>query len=222
MRSRTSDASKLLETERLVKQGYEVFIDRHLAVGVEWAKEIERQIRTADAVIPLLSAASITSEMIAYEVQIAHEAAQQQEGKPRLLPVRVDFKGALPDPLSSVLAPLQYALWSGAEDDDRLAEELLSSLHAPEPPKPATNVEPPGGAVPLDSRFYLVRPTDEQFLDAIGGVTASCWSRGRGRWARLRCWREGCNWRGLPRQKSSPRIFRSSTRATWRRSSLSS
>jgi serine/threonine protein kinase len=157
---------QLLEAE-LKAQGHEVFIDRHLTVGVEWAKEIERQVRTADAVIPLLSAASITSEMIAYEVQIAHEAAQQQEGKPRLLPVRIDYEGALPDPLSSILAPIQYTLWSGAEDDDRLAEELLSSLQAPEPPKLTTNIEPPGGAVPLDSRFYLVRPTDEQFLDAI-------------------------------------------------------
>jgi serine/threonine protein kinase len=157
---------RLLEAE-LRAQGHQVFIDRHLTVGVEWAKEIERQVRTADAVIPLLSAASITSEMIAYEVQIAHEAAQQQEGKPRLLPVRIDYEGALPDPLSSILAPIQYVLWNGAEDDDQLAEELLSSLQAPEPPKPATNIEPPGGAVPLDSRFYLVRPTDEQFLDAI-------------------------------------------------------
>ena len=157
---------RLLEAE-LRAQGHGVFIDRHLTVGVEWAQEIERQIRTADAVIPLLSAASITSEMIAYEVQIAHEAAQQQEGRPRLLPVRIDYEGELPDQLSSILAPIQYTLWSSAEDDDRLAEELLSSLQAPEPPKLATNIEPPGGAVPLDSRFYLVRPTDEQFLDAI-------------------------------------------------------
>ena len=46
----------LLEAE-LRAQGHAVFIDRHLTVGVEWAKEIERQVRTADAVIPLLSAA---------------------------------------------------------------------------------------------------------------------------------------------------------------------
>jgi serine/threonine protein kinase len=156
----------LLESE-LRAQGHDVFIDRHLTVGVEWAKEIERQVRTADAVIPLLSAQSMTSEMIAYEVQIAHEAAQEQDGKPRLLPVRIDYEGALPDSLSSILAPIQYVLWSGNEDDERLAEELLISLQAPAAPKPATNIEPPGGAVPLDSKFYLVRPTDELFLDAI-------------------------------------------------------
>src|SRR5207249_2591368 len=87
---------KLLERE-LEAHGYNVFIDRHLSIGVEWAKEIERQVRTADAVVPLLSAASAQSEMLAYEVQIAHEAAQQQEGRPRILPVRINFEGALPD-----------------------------------------------------------------------------------------------------------------------------
>src|SRR5437763_460410 len=157
---------RLLE-EGLKTQGHEVFVDSHLTVGVEWAKEIERKVREADAVLPLLSAASSTSEMIAYEVQMAHETAQAQEGRPRILPVRVSYEGALPDALSNILAPIQYALWTGAQDDDRLTTELLNALQAAEAPRLALNVEPPGGAVPLDSRFYLVRPTDEQFLDAI-------------------------------------------------------
>src|SRR5206468_4002024 len=50
----------LLETH-LREQGYQVFIDRHLTIGVEWAQAIEREVRTADAVIPLLSAASVQS-----------------------------------------------------------------------------------------------------------------------------------------------------------------
>src|SRR5215212_5056999 len=93
---------KLLETQ-LKAHGYEVFIDRHLRIGVEWAKEIERQVRTADAVVPLLSQSSIYSEMLACEVQIAHEAAQEKEGKPRLLPVRVDYDGPLPEALAVIL-----------------------------------------------------------------------------------------------------------------------
>ncbi|MFL6332185.1 MAG: AAA-like domain-containing protein [Pyrinomonadaceae bacterium] len=157
---------RMLEAE-LKAQGHEVFIDRHTGVGVEWAKEIEQQVRTADAVIPLVSAASVSSEMLAYEVQIAHEAAQQQNGRPRLLPVRVEYDGAVPDPLSNFLARSRFALWDGPQDDDRLVEELRGSLQATEPPKAVTVVEPPGGAVPLDSMFYLVRPTDEQFLEAI-------------------------------------------------------
>ena len=160
---------KLLETH-LLAQGHSVFIDRHLAIGVEWATEIERQVRTADAVIPLLSAASVMSEMLGYEVQIAHDAAQKQHGKPRLLPVRVNYADPLPDPLGGILDPIQYALWSGPQDNQRLALEVAASL------QPKTTVQPllakqkleaVGGAVPLDSQFYIVRPTDEEFCSAI-------------------------------------------------------
>jgi serine/threonine protein kinase len=47
--------------------------------------------------------------------------------------------------------------------------ELLRAVERPdsEGVGPGRKSEPPGGAVPLDSRFYLVRPTDGLFLDAI-------------------------------------------------------
>jgi DNA-binding SARP family transcriptional activator len=160
---------ELLEA-RLAAHGFQVFVDRHLAVGVEWAREIERQIRLADAVIPLLSAAAIPSEMLAYELQIAHEAAQQQRGKPRLLPIRVRDPGPLPEALAAILDPLQHALWEGPQDNERLVAELLRALERPAPPPaaaPRAKLEAVGGAVPLDSRFYVVRPTDEQFEAAI-------------------------------------------------------
>ena len=44
-----------LECE-LAREGASVFIDRHLKPGMEWAREIEQQIRSSDIVIPLLSA----------------------------------------------------------------------------------------------------------------------------------------------------------------------
>ena len=154
---------KLLE-ERL-KASYEVFIDRRMSVGVEWAREIERQIRMADAVIPLLSATSTHSEMLAYEVEIAHEAAQQN-GKPRLLPVRVNYEAPLPGPLGSILTPLQYAHWASREDDERLVAEITQALVTP-PRLMPKKLEAEGGAVPLDSEFYVVRPTDHEFLSAI-------------------------------------------------------
>ncbi len=158
---------KLLERE-LEAHGYKVFIDRHLSIGVEWAKEIERQVRTADAVVPLLSAASAQSEMLAYEVQIAHETAQQQEGRPRILPVRINFEGALPDPLRSILAPIQYFLWGGPQNDETLVAELLKSLRRPEPEAVALNeIKEPGGGMPPDAKLYIVRDTDEEFLRAV-------------------------------------------------------
>jgi hypothetical protein len=56
--------------------------------------EIERQIRASD-VMPLLPAASIQSEMLGLEVKIAKEAAHQNDGKPYLVPVRINFEGAI-------------------------------------------------------------------------------------------------------------------------------
>jgi hypothetical protein len=158
----------LLEAE-LRARGYGVFVDRHLTVGVEWAREIERQVRGADAVIPLLSSSSVGSEMLAHEVQIAHEAAQQT-GSPRLLPVRLDYEDPLPAPLAAALEPIQHASWSGAGDDEALVAEILEALKAPglsavARARPA--LEPILGAVPLDSRFYVERPVDEEFGAAI-------------------------------------------------------
>jgi AAA-like domain/TIR domain len=160
---------QLLETQ-LSACGCQLFIDRHLPIGVEWAKEIERQIRTSDAVIPLLSSASMQSEMLQYEVQIAHEAAQQNEGKPRLLPVRVNYVGPLPESLATLLDPLEYGLWEGPQDDERLVANVVQSLRNPaasKPVVPRSKLESVGGAVPLDSAFYVVRRSDDEFQSAI-------------------------------------------------------
>jgi class 3 adenylate cyclase len=127
----------LLLEKRLSEGGHRVFVDRHLAVGMQWAEEIDRQIRTADGVIPLLSEASIQSEMLAHEVHIAHETAQQR-GRPRLLPVRVNYTGPLPEGLAVVLEPLEYALWESPADDECMARSLLSALRNPAAPAPET------------------------------------------------------------------------------------
>jgi hypothetical protein len=154
-----------LESE-LRAHGYKIFIDRHLAIGTGWAKEIEYQIRNADAIIPLLSAASVQNEMLTYEVQIAHKAAQQQDGKPRMLPVRINFTDALPVELASILDRLGYFLWEGHRDYPRLITELLHALRNPAVARPPSE-PPPVGAIPLDSPLYVVRPADHDFHAAI-------------------------------------------------------
>lgn len=173
----------------LADQGCEVFIDRYLTMGVDWAREIEARICSAHAVIPLLSAESIHSEMLGFEIETAHEASQLQNGKPRLLPVRVDYTGPLPEPLASILDPIQYFLWEGEQDNLGLATELVETLkHMPDDGEAAVPtaaiterdavnrgigararfgmgarpaaLESIGGAVPLGSEFYVQRPVD--------------------------------------------------------------
>lgn len=181
--------------QHLAGKGLSVFVDRHIAPGVRWAQEIERQIRTADAVIPLLSADSASSEMMAFEIEIAHESAQTQQGHPKLLPVRVNYKDPLPEPLASILDPIHYILWESTADNERLLENLFHALKdLPPGPKPEPApiprkarllakpiplpkgrptiagplpIEPIGGAVPVDSGFYIVRPADVEFRTAL-------------------------------------------------------
>ena len=130
-KARPDDQVLMLLEKRLSAEGYEVFIDRHITVGVEWAAEIEKQVRGADAVIPLLSEAAVSSEMLEYEIQTAHDAAQHGDGKPSILPVRVCFSGSLPPVLASIVGALQYAQWNSPEDDESLVEDILRALRSP-------------------------------------------------------------------------------------------
>jgi len=185
---------KLIDAQ-LTTAGYSVFIDRYLTMGVDWAREIESRIRNADAIIPLLSQDSIHSEMLGFEIETAHEASQLQGGRPRLLPVRVNYTGPLPEPMASILDPIQYYPWEGEQDDLGLSTELIEALkHLPAPgakpvesarsgqveskleagarPQAGAAARPPaleaiGGAVPLDSGFYVPRPVDAELHASI-------------------------------------------------------
>jgi class 3 adenylate cyclase len=160
---------KLLEA-RLIEEGFQVFSDRHLSIGVEWARAVEQEIREADAVIPLLSGEAVHSEMLSYELRAAQEAGHKRQGKPRLLPVRVNYTGVFPYPLAPILEPLHDALWESPQDDGRLIGELLRALRAPDAPcEPVAPRKPVslGGAVDLGSEFYVERSTDPAFQAAI-------------------------------------------------------
>jgi hypothetical protein len=154
--------------EELKARGHTIFIDRHLSIGVKWANEIENQIRTADAVICLLSETAIRSEMLAYELQIAYEESQKSGGRPYLIPIRIKYEGVLPPSISCYLDQLQYALWNSSDDNSKLTANILEALsHPKKKDNKDFKLEAVGGAVPLDSKFYITRNTDEELLQAI-------------------------------------------------------
>jgi hypothetical protein len=156
---------RLLKNQ-LTANGYEVFVDVEINIGLKWARAIEEKLSNADAVIPLLSTTSVFSEMIAYELQIAYEAQQKQKGKPRLLPVRVNYEDALPDALESILHPFQYALWRGPSDNPCLVNSLLNSLRGPKA-RVSSALPAVGGAMPLYTDYYLPRDSDKDFHSSI-------------------------------------------------------
>jgi len=86
------------------------------------------------------------------------------------MPVRVQLSGPLPSALATILDPLHYFLWQGPHDDRTLVAEIVRSLQNPPPSAPGAarlRLESSGGAVPLDSRFYIVRGTDLEFQSAL-------------------------------------------------------
>jgi len=154
--------------QRLVARGIDVYVDRRLAVGKDWAREIENKIRGADAVVSLLSAASVQSEMLEYELDVARQAAQLQKGRPIHLAVRVRDVVPWP-PTLPFLDAAQFFSWNSPADNETLVTELARALESEQRPEPATGprLEPAGGAVALDSKFYVVRSTDELFQNAV-------------------------------------------------------
>lgn len=157
-----------LERE-LAAHGYTVFHDRSLSIGVEWFKAIEHKVRESDAVIPLVSQSSLDSEMLTFELKIAQETRQtstETPPKPIILPVRIQHEGSLSGEIGVYLDRLQYFQWNSEADNEQLLAKLLESLRGA-PPVDLRTIEMPGGAMPVDSTFYVEREGDEVFRTAI-------------------------------------------------------
>jgi len=189
-RGANPDESLASEIYAALSRQHEVFIDRSMKIGVEWARELERQIDTSDFLIVLLSEASVHSEMVAKEVEYAYRR-NQRTGKSRLLPVRVSYAEALPYTVSPYLDRIQQALWQSDGDTQHVIGQLLDAVSdiapLPEPPlitapvvpsgltlpRPAADLRfieslrEPGGATRLSSEFYIVREGDEQLHNEL-------------------------------------------------------
>lgn len=166
----------------LTAQGHEVFIDRTMRTGDQWLAEIDRQIKTSDFLIVLLSKESADSEMVQAEIRRAYEY-RKLHGHPRTLPVRVAYQGLLPYSIDAFLDPLQYVTWHKAADHERVAQEVLAAIAGRLPertPPPAAPVAD-GGLLTEDGGYLededsLSPPLPEfdprilEVLEAPGGV----------------------------------------------------
>jgi hypothetical protein len=194
----TPDEALAREVFQKLSQHCDVFIDKTIRVGTEWAREIEEQLRLSDYLIVFLSKDSVQSEMVKGEIERAQWLAHESDGKPKILPVRVAFHEPLQYPLSAYLNPIQWAMWENEADTPQLMVELTKAINgeaqlpspAPLPsnlttglPPPSavaqprkldpTQVDSPEGTIEPESAFYVVRSSDEVAQAAIRrkGVT---------------------------------------------------
>lgn len=165
---------------------HDVFIDKAMLVGAEWRKHIQHELENCDFLILLLSSSTAQSEMVEYEVSMAHRLGRARKGRPCILPVRVAFSAPFEYPLSAYLNPLNWAFWRDETDNQTLIAELqaaiaggqlsLDNLREKEAmlqaanlvdnmprPVPSANIgelERPDGTMNAESRFYIERPGD--------------------------------------------------------------
>ncbi len=119
---RTAD----LVVERLEASGHDVWIDREgIDGGAHWRESIVAAIKGADAFVLMLTAASVQSDNVRRELDIAQDAAA------RLLPVQFG-PADIPDTLSYQLAGIQIIDMSQDRADG--FRRLLAGLGAPERP----------------------------------------------------------------------------------------
>ena len=167
---------------------HDVFIDKDIPTGAHWARRINQEIESADFFVVLLSRLSVRSEMVLGEIDAARElAAEREDERPYILPVRVAFQERLPFPLNAWFQFVNWTRWDTQDDTARVVAELLRSLagtrpittlptDAPSLDRPFAGVEsmlalpptarhgepPPKGALPLNSRHYVERGADRR------------------------------------------------------------
>ncbi len=177
--------------DNLTDLGYTLFIDTEtLRAGEDWLKRIDEELKESDFLVVLLSAASADSEMVQSEVHRAYEY-RKLNGNPRVLPIRVAFDKMLPYSISAFLNPLQYIIWNGESDNDRVAREIMQAIQGELPVKEpqvvsGTTLEEniskpvpefdarildelrePGGTVRLQDRFYIERDEDRRMKNEM-------------------------------------------------------
>jgi serine/threonine protein kinase len=192
-----AEEGKVVEelVERL-SQRHGVFVDRQIQVNLNWARRIEAELRQANFVIVFLTAQTSQSEMVETEVATAYNLSKEQQDRPKIVPVRLRFKGALRYPLSAYLEGLAELSWQGPADTPKLATALLRILEGEVPAQvqanwettpttsgsfglPATSylaplpfaqlpaLELPEGTMDPQSAFYIERASDQVAMQAI-------------------------------------------------------
>jgi len=172
--------------QALTAAGHEAFIaGGSIQLGENWPQRIETELKHCDYLLLLLSEPSATSEMVTEEVRRAKELRDTHpEGKPVILPVRVNFPLSAPlnYNLRGYLDQIQQREWHSEADTSALIQEVLdifekgttleevretppnipSAWETPDnPPLPTAMPELPEAQLDVASAFYVERPPIE-------------------------------------------------------------
>jgi hypothetical protein len=197
-RDTVPDETVAMDIYEALSSAHDVFIDQLMLVGTPWVERIDQEIRSSDFLITLLSEESVQSEMLITEVERAR-ACFSEQGRPKILPVRLAYHAPFDYRLSAYLNDINWALWETDSDTPRIIDELMQATAGKElklmggslpsrgsaravssttPPAPLPSARPipleqPGGTMDPHSAFYVEREADGIVLEEIEkqGVT---------------------------------------------------
>ncbi len=191
------DLSLARDFEKALKQaGHKVFIDAVGRLGTAGAMEIRKALEKSDYFLLLLSPEAAASEMVLEEVIITKHRAEMRNGVPVILPVCI--RQPLSYPLSYYLEETHQKAWNTSEDTSRLVDSLLTAIiertdwtadtaetfpaeiqYLPsQPHSDLREPEIPGGAIKVDSYFYIKRRVDEEVFRSVNRSRAVVTVRG--------------------------------------------
>jgi hypothetical protein len=154
----------------LSEDGHELSSDPPGVRGVEWAKSIEARIRSADTVVVVVSDLAADDDLVQYQLEVAVDE-RRKRGLPQILPVWLNDGPGAEGTLGSLKRNLHYAVWRGSEDNQGVVSQvravLASGQSETEAERLDTRLQTPGGAVAVDSRFYVRRRSDDEFEEAL-------------------------------------------------------
>ena len=119
-----------LLAERLAEEGFVVSSDAQPTLSVEWARRIEHQIREAQVFIPILTASSVHTELMAYALEIAQQASRRTSGLPRMVPVRLQIPEELPRQIRFALDGASPVVIDKAATPSQVLESVLENIRA--------------------------------------------------------------------------------------------
>jgi len=136
--------------------------------GIAWAKSVEARIRSADAVIAFITKDSANSDLLQYELEVAMDE-RRKRGRPQILPIWMQDGPTTNGPLAALNRNLHYAVWNRSDGNDKVVSEVRAALASGLAEVEPERLDTTGGAVPIDSKFYVRRPADDEFEDALLG-----------------------------------------------------
>lgn len=138
-------------TEVLLSSGYSVATDIGSS-SLAWARRIDAEVRNAAAVVAIVSSSS-SGEVLRTQLASAHDTSRP------VITVSALDRSSLANSLQNLGISQLDLHWRGPQDNQALLERIREASVGEQRISEA-ELEAFGGAVPLDSRFYVAREAD--------------------------------------------------------------